>query len=192
MEPFTNNQIETTSLPKHEAVVYTSLDAKYKNILYINLGVLLLVMSIGTGFFLYFNEEARIYWYFFLILIFVIGLLLFTLFTISFQKKGYALREKDILYKSGILATSITIIPFNRIQHVSTHEGILSRMYHLSQLQIFTAGGSSSDLNISGIPKLEAEKMRAFLIQEITDEVIEENEKNEIYKVSDENVNENE
>jgi uncharacterized protein len=100
------------------------------------------------------------------VLILFIGLL-FWLGTLGFRKKGYALREKDILYKKGIIATTTTIIPFNRIQHVALHEGVLDRMYDLSELQIYTAGGSSSDLSIVGLPKELAERIKTFLLNKI-------------------------
>jgi hypothetical protein len=41
-------------------------------------------------------------------------------------------------------------------------------MYQLSELQIYTAGGSSSDLHIPGLPKEQAEQMKTFLLQKIT------------------------
>src|SRR5690606_41032422 len=37
---------------------------------------------------------------------------------LAFKKRGYAVREKDLLYRSGILSTTTTIVPFNRIQHI--------------------------------------------------------------------------
>ena len=97
-----------------------------------------------------------------MIKILIIGLL-FWISTIAFRKKGYAIREKDVVFRKGLLATTTTIIPFNRIQHVALHEGVLSRMYDLSELQVYTAGGSSSDLHISGLPKIQAEKIKTFL-----------------------------
>jgi membrane protein YdbS with pleckstrin-like domain len=87
---------------------------------------------------------------------------------VGYRKKGYAVREKDILFRHGILSTTTTIIPFNRIQHVAIHEGFFSRMYDLSELQIYTAGGSSSDLHIPGLPKYEAEQIKTFLLNQIT------------------------
>src|SRR5699024_1739747 len=70
---------------------------------------------------------------------------------ISFLKKAYAFREHDVLFKSGVIATTTTIIPYNRIQHVSLHEGFIDRKFALGEEQIFTAGGSGSDIEIPGI-----------------------------------------
>jgi hypothetical protein len=40
-------------------------------------------------------------------------------------------------------------------------------MYELSELQIYTAGGSNSDLSIVGLPKEQAERMKTFLLNKI-------------------------
>ncbi|WP_449435355.1 PH domain-containing protein [Pedobacter steynii] len=46
-----------------------------------------------------------------------------------------------MLYTSGIIALSTTIVPFSRIQHIALDEGLFSRIYGLGELRIFTAGG---------------------------------------------------
>lgn len=168
MEEFTNNPVSFETLPKFESVPLQPLNRDYLNVVYIGNAVFAILLSIGTLIFLWVKEESQP-----LILpivgatIMVIALL-FWLSTISFRKKGYALREKDILFQKGILSRTTTIIPFSRIQHVALHEGFFSRMYQLSELQIYTAGGSSSDLHIPGLPKEQAEQMKTFLLQKIT------------------------
>jgi len=77
-------------------------------------------------------------------------------------------REKDIIYRRGILATTITIVPFNRIQHIAVNEGMFSRLYGLASLEIYTAGGNNSDLTINGIERKKAYKIKEFLINNIS------------------------
>ena len=72
-----------------------------------------------------------------------------------------------MLFKSGVIATTTTIVPYNRIQHVALHEGFISRKYNLAEIQIFTAGGSGSDLEIPGIAKEEAENIKQLLMGKI-------------------------
>jgi membrane protein YdbS with pleckstrin-like domain len=168
LEEFTNNSVSFETLPKFESVPLQPLNRDYLNVVYIGNAVFAILLSIGTLIFLWVKEESQP-----LILptvgatVLVIALL-FWLSTISFRKKGYALREKDILFQKGILSRTTTVIPFSRIQHVALHEGFFSRMYQLSELQIYTAGGSSSDLHIPGLPKEQAEQMKTFLLQKIT------------------------
>jgi membrane protein YdbS with pleckstrin-like domain len=168
LEEFTNNSVSFETLPKFESVPLQPLNRDYLNVVYIGNAVFAILLSIGTLIFLWVKEESQP-----LILptvgaTVILIALLFWLSTISFRKKGYALREKDILFQKGILSRTTTVIPFSRIQHVALHEGFFSRMYQLSELQIYTAGGSSSDLHIPGLPKEQAEQMKTFLLQKIT------------------------
>ena len=86
---------------------------------------------------------------------------------VSVPRKGYAVRERDILYKSGVFWRSVTAIPFNRIQHVEKSSTPLDRRFNLATLQLFTAGGSGGDLKIHGLPAKAAEKLRFFILEKI-------------------------
>lgn len=168
MEEFTNSTVSFDSLPKFESVPFQPLNKNYLNVVYISNAIFSVVLAIGLTLLIIFNDFVRenvIIWV--SILVGFIALL-FWLSNVSFRKKGYALREKDILFRKGILSTTTTVIPFNRIQHVALHEGVFSRMYQLSELQVYTAGGSSSDLHIPGLQKEEAESIKSFLLNKIT------------------------
>ena len=168
MEEFTNSTVSFDSLPKFELVPFQPLNKNYLNVVYISNAIFSVVLAVGLTLFILFNETVRenvILWISILVLLIA---LLFWTSNISFRKKGYALREKDILFRKGILSTTTTVIPFNRIQHVALHEGVFSRMYQLSELQVYTAGGSSSDLHIPGLPREEAERIKTFLLNNIS------------------------
>ena len=83
----------------------------------------------------------------------------------GFKKRGYALRQRDITYKKGFLIHSQTTIPFNRVQHCETTQGPLSRAFGLMSLKVFTAGGASSDLRISGLRPEEANRLKDFITE---------------------------
>ena len=109
------------------------------------------------------------------ILVFLAGLIVFT--KLSFNKKGYAFREHDTIYKSGLISETTTIIPFNRVQHVALHQGFISRKLGLASIELFTAGGSSSDLEIPGLLLADAQIIKNLVSQKINppkkEEVIE-------------------
>ena len=87
-----------------------------------------------------------------------------------FQKNmGYALREHDIAFKRGFLFEKITIIPFNRIQHISTSESMLDKFFKISNLNIFTAGGSGSDIDIPGLSPELAAKLKNKVANHLSD-----------------------
>ena len=83
---------------------------------------------------------------------------------IAVPRQGYVLRDKDILFRKGVIWRSVTAIPFNRIQHVETSSTPLDRKFGLATLQLFTAGGSSGDLKIDGLGKDVAEGLRVFIL----------------------------
>lgn len=79
--------------------------------------------------------------------------------------KGYALRDKDISYRSGIVFPKIITIPFSKIQQVSIRMNPLSRMFGLYYLDVIN--GSQDAMNRITIPGLKAataEKIKSVLI----------------------------
>ena len=86
---------------------------------------------------------------------------------IVYLKKAYAFRNHDLIFRSGIIATNTMVIPYNRVQHVALHEGWIARFFGLAKIEIFTAGGVSSDLEIPGIAKEEAENIKQLLMGKI-------------------------
>jgi len=76
-------------------------------------------------------------------------------------------RDKDIVFRSGVIWRSVTAVPFNRVQHVETSSTPLDRKFDLANLQVFTAGGSGGDLRISGLGADTAEQMRVYILGKV-------------------------
>ena len=169
MNEFTNNPIDITQLPKFEEVQLKGLNPKYITVLLFNFSLLLILVIGGFSALFYFKQEAfsNTVWMAILvgIVLFLAGLVVFTKF--SFQKKGYAFREHDAIYKSGLISETTTIIPFNRVQHVALHQGFISRKLGLASIELFTAGGSSSDLEIPGLLLADAQLIKNLVSQKI-------------------------
>lgn len=83
----------------------------------------------------------------------------------EYNRRGYALREQDIVYRKGWIFFSTTVVPFVRIQHTELSEGPLNRLFKLTTLKIYTAGGSTSDLNIPGLEHDDAQKLREYIAE---------------------------
>ncbi len=169
MKEFTNNSIDITQLPKFEEVQLKGLNPKYITVLLFNFSLFLILAIGGFSASLYFKQEAfsNTIWMTILVglVLFLAGLVLFTKF--NFQKKGYAFREHDAIYKSGLISETTTIIPFNRVQHVALHQGFISRKLGLASIELFTAGGSSSDLEIPGLLLADAQIIKNLVSQKI-------------------------
>lgn len=79
--------------------------------------------------------------------------------------KGYVLREKDITYRKGIFFTSVTTIPFSKIQQVIIRTNPVSRMLKLYYLDVVNGSqGVSNRISIPGLSYEKAEKIKSLLI----------------------------
>ncbi len=79
---------------------------------------------------------------------------------LEYRAFRYAVREHDLLVRSGVLFRRWSSIPLGRIQHVDTRQGPLERALGLSRLQVYTAAGMSADGSIPGLAEEDAERLR--------------------------------
>lgn len=164
MANFTNSALNISDLPKIESLEYSKLDGKF---LIESLIIRLIsILPIGAGIFIFYKKEPE-----FLFEAILFGLVTFAVLMLfgylSYFKKKYALREKDVSYRRGIIFHSITTIPLSRIQHSELMRGPLDRFLGLSSVKIYTAGGSSSDITIPGLSVETAEKVREFINNQV-------------------------
>jgi membrane protein YdbS with pleckstrin-like domain len=171
MENFTNETIDTKQLPKFETVVFSKLHPSYWKINLIFIALFSIIISVGAYFLATSKEELEPYQTQLMISVLVLIVLVLFFSRLAFVKKGFAFRQHDVLFRRGVIATNTIVIPYNRIQHVSLHEGIVSRFFGLAKIEIFTAGGSSSDIEIPGILKEEAENIKQLLMGKIQKEL---------------------
>lgn len=79
---------------------------------------------------------------------------------------GYATRENDVLYRSGIMFRSLSVMPYGRIQDVEIEEGPIERRFGLSSVTLKSAGGMSSNMTIPGLRREESERIRDLVTRE--------------------------
>jgi membrane protein YdbS with pleckstrin-like domain len=80
---------------------------------------------------------------------------------LRYRRWRYEIRERDVFLAKGALFLVVTLIPFDRIQFVETHQGPLDRAFSLTQLVIYTAAGKAG--TIPGLGASEAEGLREEL-----------------------------
>lgn len=88
----------------------------------------------------------------------VSSLLFFTLWILSivlfpyltWKNWRYAIDEKEIDLKRGVIVKNRTLIPLSRVQHVDTRQGPMLRWYNLASVTISTAATTHE------IPALDA------------------------------------
>lgn len=167
MTQFSNNQILTESLPKWQDVRFENISPKYKIVVLLHYAILIVCFVILLFIVFWLNDEPwnNTYQY-----ILVLGLVfLFILLGIniwSMRYWGYALRENDMLYRSGIFSKSVKIIPFTQVQHVDIKEGILSRVFGLSSIALHTAGVGEG-LRIPGVENRKITSIQEYISEKI-------------------------
>lgn len=100
-----------------------------------------------------------------LIAIATFGLLLSVYGVFADKIKGYALREHDLSYNSGIIFKSIISQPILRIQHVELKHGPIDRHFGLASLEVFSAGGAMHTFAIPGLPEAKARELRQYILE---------------------------
>ena len=162
---FSNQQIEESELPSVLDIKYRPVQKKHRTVSIIASTIFVLIILAIP---LTINILSGDTWFYdHIVYILGIWILLYCfLILISFkgyQHKGYAMRERDIIFKEGWIWRSSTIVPFNRIQHTEIDQGPIERLFRLSKLKIFTAGGSSSDLKIPGLLPDTANRLKDYI-----------------------------
>lgn len=175
---FTNKTVYTADLPSVQMLVFEPLHASYSKVVWTQVLLVGLILTM-TGVFPYaygafVMEEYQFEWPG---LGWVVLIVLYVLFGIvkvlGVAKKGYVLREHDLVYQTGTINRKTIVVPYNRVQHVALFEGILLRLFGLCKLEFYTAGGTMGDLKIPGLSKETAEKIKLFVSEKIKQDSLE-------------------
>lgn len=164
---FENSEISLDELPDMEDLDWQAIDSRFVKRMLVERGLTVLGILVATsiptiisgGVF----DPSVPLWV--LVMLFAIPFLSWPFLDVP--RRGYVVRDKDIVFKSGVLWRSVTAIPFNRIQHVETSSTPLDRKFDLATLKLFTAGGSGGDLKISGLATVIAEQLRVYVLGKV-------------------------
>ncbi|MDP3987240.1 MAG: PH domain-containing protein [Nanoarchaeota archaeon] len=89
----------------------------------------------------------------------------------AYNRWFYEFNEDGLKIERGIIWKRYSNVPYERIQNVDVHRGILARMLGFSSVMIQTAGYSARAVSEGNIPAISvdgAEKIRAFIMKKIT------------------------
>lgn len=166
---FENNKILAQDLPNYEAVAVTLLDKKHYWVVLISTFIVFSFISVGIILCFYsfsflksitYKQAAAIAYFSFWGLYVVYS-------WIGFKRKSYCYRTHDVIYNFGVFHKTTVLIPFNRIQHIALHQGLFSRKFGLASLQFYTAGGSTTDISIPGMPLEIAKSFKEIISDKI-------------------------
>ena len=162
---FSNQNISPAELPTIEEVSFHPLEKEYLLVERISFAITIVIVLAGTFPFFYFIDFLQEP------VIIIITLILFTLFSVvtwfstgvDFRYSGYALREKDLLYRSGWFIRKQKVVMLSRIQHISVQSGPIERKFGLASISIYTAGASQADFKIKGIKEETARDIKEWV-----------------------------
>lgn len=170
---FRNAAIDLTLLPRAEEVELKPIETSYWKVLQLQWLIIMAILLVAAAATIFFVRPLHQLWVISLASIswLLLAGLSYWLMYQSVRRKAYALREKDVLYRSGWIVQELHVCPFNRIQHCSVHAGPLERRFGLASLSLFTSGSEGSDLRIPGLTEETAASIREFIMQKVrTDE----------------------
>lgn len=169
MDFFSNEIVELNSLPRAEDVTLQPIEQSYWKVLQwgwmIVWGIILLALALIIVFT---KQKDLLLWVLIVTPLLFLCLSGYWLMRKSFSRKAYALRDKDIIYRSGWLIQGLSVCPFNRIQHCSINAGPFERKLGLASLSVYTAGTQGADIKIPGLQEETALALRDFIMKKTT------------------------
>ena len=168
---FENLPVHTETLPQVADLTFQHLDPRSRTSEYIATTILFAILFIVVNI-IVFSMGGGFHWWVWASYLTWLGLFGLSMWMVekNYQVTGYALRQRDIVYQTGVISRAITTIPFKRIQHCEITEGPIQKLLKLASLKIYTAGGSGSDLTISGLHKEDAARVKEFITGKIDTE----------------------
>lgn len=164
---FSNIQQSIDDLPTIAALEYSPLERQYLKVGIIWTSIFAAIILIILTSIFYFSgiyQEDTLFPFIAFPAWTILFGIIYTVVILGFKKKSYAIRQRDIIYQSGLVFHSKTVIPFNRVQHCEVEQGPVERYFNLAELKIFTAGGHKSDLSIPGLKPDTANRLKDFII----------------------------
>ena len=140
---------------------------------FLGIGLVLMIMLISIGVIFMAYAEKVLWWMIGLFFIIWFGLLGLSWIwaKLSYNAYRYQLTEDTFRKEYGVIWKKYISIPYERIQNVDIHRGILARILGLSDLMIQTAGYAATGLRrepegqLPGLSKEKAEEIREELIK---------------------------
>lgn len=156
-----NYQLDLDGITPVHSLQFDLLDRRYKKCHIIGVSlVYLFIMALASMLML-----IDIQWLFpvvecVIILIFLINM---AILPESYRRKGYAFRDQDLSYRSGIVFPRVTTIPYVRIQQVSVKQNPVSKLFNLYSIEIVNGAQALSSMTIPGLSEERAWQIKNLL-----------------------------
>ncbi|MCL7989409.1 PH domain-containing protein [Sphingobacterium sp. lm-10] len=170
MKSFENDPIDLDMLPQWETVSFYNISKKYRFLIVTNtvliwlLALAILAIVVVTSDEGSMDKQVWIGTSIFLTLLCGVYLV-FNL--ISFRRRGYAIRQHDVLYRAGVFSQYTVVIPIKHIQHIKVKTSVIGRLLGLVSVELFTAG-AGKDMHIAGLDNQHALALQQHLSERVS------------------------
>lgn len=161
----TNTQLTIEDITPIEDLNYEGVDPRYRSVQII-LTALLYVLFAALALFLLLLDD--ILWFILAEAVIVIAMIVnLVIVSKAWTFKGYALRENDITYRSGVVFPKITTIPFSKMQQVSVKQNPVSKIFRLYSVEVVNGAQAMSSLSIPGLTNERANQIKSIVISKL-------------------------
>jgi len=87
----------------------------------------------------------------------------------TYKRWGYMFNSDGFKNSKGIIWKKYQTVPYNKIQNVDVHRGVIARIFGFSTIDIQTSGGSNSppEGHIPGVSPQKAELIRSQIMKRV-------------------------
>lgn len=171
VKTMTNRQLEAESIDRIDNLTYEPLERKYMKVQFADtLIIYMLMMSLAL--LLLFIEEMSFRYTLLIVtesILAVAAAINLMLIPKAVAFKGFAVREHDITYRSGIIFPSVTTVPFRKIQQVSIRQTPASRIMGLYSVSVSSGAQTLSEIRIPGLTGKRANEIKTLITEHIKD-----------------------
>ncbi len=155
----------TNTQPPLEGLTYEGVDPRYRSVQII-LTALLYLFFAAMALPLLFLDD--ILWFILAEGVIAVAMAVnLVIVSKAWRFKGYALRENDITYRSGVVFPKITTIPFSKMQQVSVKQNPISKFFNLYSVEVVNGAQAMASLNIPGLTKERANQIKSIVISKL-------------------------
>ena len=88
------------------------------------------------------------------------GLLLMAVAVASWWRFTFRATTEELIVTQGVIYKKELIIPFSKVQSVTVNEGVMQRIFGLVSASVDTAGSATTEFQIHGVERGQAESLR--------------------------------
>ena len=81
-----------------------------------------------------------------------------------YEQLSFQVDDERLVLQDGVLFRQQQVIPISRMQHVDIEHGPLQRMFGITSLAVFTAGGMAATVRIPGLTPERAAELRQHVL----------------------------